>query len=153
MTMLPSIAHAVQKTQEWLNELSEKGDLADGQEALGVLRGVLHHLRDRLTLEEAVDLGAQLPTIVRGIYYEGWQPRKGPSKITSRQDFVGEISGKHFPNAVPAERAIRDVFALLARHCDPGEIADVIAQLPKELKALWPETARSFRSRAERGTD
>lgn len=153
MTIPPSLAHAVQKTQEWLKELSEKGDLADGQEALGVLRGVLHHLRDRLTLEEAVDLGAQLPTIVRGIYYEGWRPRKAPSKTTSRQEFVGEISEKDLPNAVPAERAIRDVFALLARHCDPGEIADVIAQLPAELKALWPEGARTFRSRMEKAAD
>ncbi len=153
MTMPPSLAHAIQKIQEWLNELSEKGDLADGQEALGVLRGVLHHLRDRLTLEEAVDLGAQLPIIVRGIYYEGWQPRKGPSKVTTRQEFVEEISGRDFPNAVPAERAIRDVFALLAHHCDPGEIADVISQLPAELKALWPDTAQTFRKRAQRSAD
>jgi uncharacterized protein (DUF2267 family) len=54
---------------------------------------------------------------------------------------------------VPAERAIRDVFALLARHCDPGEIADVIAQMPTELKALWPEAARTFRSRSEKASD
>jgi uncharacterized protein (DUF2267 family) len=60
VTVPPSIAQTVQKTQEWLKELIENGDLADMQESLAVLRAVLHHLRDRLTLEEAVDLGAQL---------------------------------------------------------------------------------------------
>jgi uncharacterized protein (DUF2267 family) len=40
------------------------------------------------------------------------------------------------------------VFALLAHHCDPGEIADVVDQLPSEIKQLWPETARSFRRRS-----
>jgi uncharacterized protein (DUF2267 family) len=48
---------------------------------------------------------------------------------------------------VPAERAVRDVFALLAHHGDPGEIADVIAQLPAEIKELWPKTARTYRER------
>jgi uncharacterized protein (DUF2267 family) len=147
VTIPPSIAHAVQKTQEWLKELSDNGDLADSQEALAVLRAVLHHLRDRLTMDEAVDFGAQLPTIVRGIYYEGWRPRKVPSKVKSRQDFVSEVAERQLPNAVPAERAIRDVFALLAHHCDPGEIANVIGQLPAELKRLWPQSAQTFRAR------
>ena len=40
---------------------------------------------------------------------------------------------------------MRDVFALLVHHGDPGEIADVIDQLPGEIKELWPETARTFR--------
>jgi uncharacterized protein (DUF2267 family) len=147
VTVPASIAHTLQKTQEWLKELSDNGDLADTQESLAVLRAVLHHLRDRLTLEEAVDLGAQLPTLVRGIYYEGWQPRKGPTKIHSRQQFVDEVASRQLPNSVPAERAIRDVFALLAHHCDPGEISDVIGQLPTELKELWPKSAQTFRAR------
>jgi uncharacterized protein (DUF2267 family) len=147
MTVPPSIAQTIQKTQEWLKELIENGDLADMQESLAVLRAVLHHLRDRLTLEEAVDFGAQLPTLVRGIYYEGWQPHKRRPRVRSRQDFVHQVAEKNFPNAVPSERAIRDVFALLAHHCDPGEIADVIGQLPKEIKELWPMTAQTLRAR------
>jgi uncharacterized protein (DUF2267 family) len=147
VTVPPSIAQTIQKTQEWLKELIDNGDLADTQESLAVLRAVLHHLRDRLTLEEAVDLGAQLPTLIRGIYYEGWQPRKRPTRIRSKQEFVYEVADKNFPNAVPSEQAIRDVFALLAHHCDPGEISDVIGQLPGELKELWPKTAQTYRAR------
>jgi uncharacterized protein (DUF2267 family) len=147
VTVPPSIAQTIQKTQEWLKELIDNGDLADTQESLAVLRAVLHHLRDRLTLEEVVDLGAQLPTLIRGIYYEGWQPRKRPTRIRSKQEFVYEVADKNFPNAVPSEQAIRDVFALLAHHCDPGEISDVIGQLPGELKELWPKTAQTYRAR------
>ena len=147
MTVPATIARAVQQTQVWLKELCDNGDLAGTDEAIAVLRVVLHQLRDRLTLEEAVDLGAQLPIIVRGIYYEGWQPRKALLKVQTRHQFVEEMTLRHFPNAVPAERAVRDVFALLAHHCDPGEIADVIAQLPGELKELWPTSAQTFRER------
>ena len=119
MTLPPSIAHAIQKTQEWLKELSDNGELADSQESLAVLRAVLHGLRDRLTMGEAVDLGAQLPTMIRGIYYEGWQPSRTPTKVRSRQEFVDDVSAGEFPNAVPVEQAIRDVFALLAPTATP----------------------------------
>ncbi len=148
MTLPPSIAHAIQNTQEWLKELSDNGELADGQELLAVLRAVLHRLRDRLTMEEAVDLGAQLPTMIRGIYYEGWQPSRTPTKARSRQEFIDDVSAREFP-AVPVEQAIRDVFALLAHHCDPGEISDVIGQLPAELKSLWPKGAQTYRARTQ----
>ena len=111
-----------------------------------VLRSVLHQLRDHLTLKEAVDLSAQLPMIVRGMYFEGWQPNKVPDNVHTKQHFIDELTSRHFPNAVPTERAVRDVFALLAHHCDPGEIADVIEQLPQELKELWPRSAQTFAS-------
>ncbi len=147
MTIPASLSHSVQQCQEWLKELCDNGDLADTNEALSVLRVVLHHLRDRLTVEEAVDLGAQLPTLIRGIYYEGWKPHQVPHKVHTREKFVDQITVDLLPRTVPAERAVKDVFALLAHHCDPGEVSDVISQMPSDLKGLWPETARTYRER------
>jgi uncharacterized protein (DUF2267 family) len=148
MSVPAPISHAVQQIQEWLKELRDNGGLANEQEAYAVLRAVLHQLRDRLTVTEAVDLGAQLPIIVRGIYYEGWQPQHAPAKVRSKQGFLDQVTLKLLPHRIPPEPAVRDVFRLLAHHLDPGEIADVIDQLPDGIKELWPETARTFRSRA-----
>ncbi|HEX5600307.1 MAG TPA: DUF2267 domain-containing protein [Hyphomicrobiaceae bacterium] len=147
MTLPSTIAHAVQQTQEWLKELRDNGGLASEAEAYAVLRAVLHQLRDRLTLAEAVDLGQQLPLIIRGIYYEGWRPSHAPEKIRTKQKFLDQVTMRLLPHQIPPEPAVRDVFALLAHHLDPGEIADVIDQLPAEIKELWPETARTFRAR------
>lgn len=147
MAMPATVSRSVQQIQQWLKELRDNGDFTDLDQALAVLRVVLHELRNRLTLEEAVDLGAQLPLLVRGIYYEGWQPHRVPHKVRTRQKFVDEVATALLPHVVPPERAIRDVLAFLAHHCDPGEIADVIGQLPAELKELWPEHARTFRER------
>jgi uncharacterized protein (DUF2267 family) len=146
MTMPATLSHAVQQTQEWLKELRDNGDLADESAAYSVLRAVLHQLRDRLTVQEAVDLGAQLPLIVRGVYYEGWRPGHTPEKVRSKQEFLDGVKAKLRPNTIPSEPAVRDVLALLAHHCDLGEIGDVIAQLPAEIKELWPETARRPKS-------
>lgn len=147
MSVPDVIEHGVQQLQEWLKSLRDNGGLIDTTAALALLRAVLHQLRDRLTMEEAVDLGQQLPIIVRGIYYEGWEPHKVPENINTKQAFIEAVSSKLRPRTIPAERGIRDVFALLAHSCDPGEISDVIDQLPKELKELWPENAQTFRER------
>lgn len=144
MTIPATIAHAVQQLQVWLKELRDAGDLVDEHEAYVVLRGVLHQLRDRLTPQEAIDLGAQLPLIVRGIYYEGWTPSRPPEKVRKQERYFEELMVRLRPHPINAERATRDVFSLLAQHCDPGEIKDVIAQLPSDLKALWP--ARAWRA-------
>jgi len=149
MTLPATLAHAVQQTQEWLKELRDNGDLTNESEALSVLRAVLHQLRDRLTPEEAVDLAAQLPLIVRGVYFEGWRPAHTPEKLRAKKEFLSELAVKLRPHPVNAEQAARDVFALLAHHCDPGEIADVIGQLPGEIKELWPDWARAFGAKSQ----
>jgi uncharacterized protein (DUF2267 family) len=147
MTVPSAIAHGVQQIQEWLKELRDNANLADEAEALAVLRSVMHQLRDRLTPEEAIELGAQLPVIVRGIYYEGWRPSRTPEKVRSREKFLDEVMIKMLPRRVAPEAAVKDVFALIAHHCDPGEVGDVIAQLPSDIKELWPMTARTFKAR------
>lgn len=72
----------VQKTNRWLAGIAERLDHRDRQHAYQALRGVLHALRDRLTIDEAAHLGAQLPMLVRGIFFEAWQPARPPTRNT-----------------------------------------------------------------------
>lgn len=128
----------LQKTNTWLKEImSVTGP--DRRRAYHALRAVLHCLRDRLSVDEAAHLGAQLPMLVRGIYYESWRPAGKPEKIRSREEFLARISA-HFENVRPidAEDAARAVFQVLEHHVDPGEIRDVIQSLPQNIRALWP---------------
>lgn len=57
------------------------------KQSYAALRAVLHPLRDRLPVETAVQFGAQLPTIVRGIYYDGWKPAETPVKMSNEEFF------------------------------------------------------------------
>jgi uncharacterized protein (DUF2267 family) len=102
------------------------------------LRITLHALRDRLTVEETAQLAAQLPMLMRGLYYEGWDPTGKPQKVRHTEAFLAPIR-QHFrddPDVDP-EKVARAVFKVLTRHVSAGEIADIKHLLPTELRALW----------------
>ena len=141
MTGLQTFDHTIHQTNTWLKELMD--DLGpDRQRAYDALRAVLHTLRDRLTVEEATDLGAQLPMLVRGIYYEGWNPAKTPEKLRSRDEFLSRVA-ERLANVRPInpEDAARAVFGVLDRHVTAGETADVRGMLPQDVQSLWPAPA------------
>jgi uncharacterized protein (DUF2267 family) len=136
---LPVFDETLQLTHIWLKRLMAELHTEDRQQAYLALRAVLHALRDNLTVEEATDLGAQLPMLVRGIYYEGWNPAKTPARERSRQAFFDHVN-RILPGGFEydADLATRAVFKLLAERVTAGEIKDVKSMLPKDLKTLWP---------------
>jgi uncharacterized protein (DUF2267 family) len=84
-------------------------------------------------------LAAQLPMLVRGFYYEGWDPTGKPLKDRHREDFLARIESEfRRDEAIDPEQVARAVFALLARKVSEGEIEDVRHVLPAEIRKLWP---------------
>ncbi len=140
MTGLDAFDATVHKTNAWLTDIMEQLETADRHEAYHALRVVLHALRDRLTVEEAVHLAAQLPMLVRGFYYEGWRPGGKPLK-THREEFLAAIqAGSRTTDADEAERLARAVFQVVAAHITEGEIRDIKGILPKDIRTLWPSS-------------
>src|SRR6266850_6750041 len=128
----------LQKTHVWLKEIMGVLGWEDKQRAYGALRAVLHALRDRLTIEEIAQLGAQMPMLIRGIYYEGWDPTGKPVKERHREEFLARIQ-QHFKGngEVNPEILAHAVFSLLAKRITGGEIEDVKHILPAEIRDLW----------------
>jgi uncharacterized protein (DUF2267 family) len=129
----------LQKTHGWLNDLMSELGGDDKRRAYLALRATLHALRDRLPVEEVAQLAAQLPMLVRGFYYEGWDPTGKPVRERHREQFLAriglELAGA---DAIDPECIARAVFRLLAQRVSAGEIEDVKQILPAELRALWP---------------
>src|SRR5437764_14088956 len=90
---LDVLERSTQKTHEWLNDFAvELGVAGEEREAYRLLRGFLHTLRDRLTVGEAVDLAAQLPVFLRGVFYDGWVPDRVPQTYDDVGTFLRRIS-------------------------------------------------------------
>src|SRR5918996_1737110 len=131
----------LQKTHIWLNDLTDELHWDDRFRGYKALRAGLHALRDRLTVEEAAHLGAQLPMLIRGLYYEGWTPAGKPGQERHKEEFLAPIRG-HFQNDrnVDPDHVVRAVFRVLAKRVTEGEIDDVKSILPQDIANLWPET-------------
>ena len=128
----------VQETNIWLRDVMEQIG-PDRQRAYHVLRAVLHTLRDRLPLDLSAHLAAQLPMLVRGIYYEGWRPVDTPGRERTLEDFLAKVQ-KDLVGVQPtgAQDSTKAVFAVLARHVTAGEIEKVKHALPAAVRALFP---------------
>jgi len=141
MTGLSTFDETLQLANVWLNELMEQLDWDDKRRAYRALRAVLHALRDRLTAHEAAHLGAQLPMLIRGLYYENWHMRDITPAERSKSEFLSHVNAELRDPTVDAEQSVRQVFGLLARKISPGEIEDIKRMLPPEVRALWPSAA------------
>ncbi len=136
------LASAIDKGYAWLKEVGEILGTEDRRQAYQALRASLHTLRDRLQPDEAAQLGAQLPMVIRGIYFEGWKLAGKPEKQRTMQAFLEELR-EEVPGMLPSDAPIAAAatFELLQKHVSAGEIEDVKGMLPKELRELWPSGA------------
>ena len=131
-------AETIEKTGRWIVDLMNEARTSDPRQAYSILRAVLHVLRDRLTVDEAVNLGAQLPMLIRGFYYDGWRPEGRPTKYRHKTEFLNQVAAAYqgLP-AIEQESAVKAVFRVLSRHVTEGEIRHVRDQLPPEVRDLW----------------
>ncbi len=128
------------KGNEMVNMLAE--DLKVPRDKAGrILRAVLHAMRNRLSLDESLQVVAQLPMALKGIYIDQWDPWHSFHRIHHIDEFINEIrkydktaAGYDFGNDESAKLAIQAVFRTLNQYLSAGEFRDVIAVLPRELK-------------------
>ena len=138
-TGLEAFDTTIHKTNSWLNDLVLALDWSDRHKAYLALRTTLHALRDRLPVEEAAQFGAQLPMLIRGFYYEGWDPTGKSVKERHKEHFFARIEQQvRDDDSIDPQEIVQVVFAVIATRVTDGEIEDVKHILPTEVRELWP---------------
>ena len=141
-TGLRNLDSAVQKTNLWLKELDEKLGWNNRQKSYKALQVTLHAVRDHLTINQTAHFSAQLPMILRGMFYDGWTPSRVPVKERRIEQFYDHIRDNYDQGpgggTLDAEWIARAVFELLNDHVSPGEISDVRSELPGAIRKIWP---------------
>jgi uncharacterized protein (DUF2267 family) len=129
----------VELTNVWLNEISDQLDQIDKEDAWARLNAVLRTVRDRLPVDEAADFAAQLPTLIRGSYYEGWVPSKAPHKWRHKGEYLEAVKDR-LPGRdnVDIEQTIKAVLMVVGKHMNPEEIEKIKLIHSKEVWDLWP---------------
>ncbi len=137
-----------QEGNEFLNNLTSGLGHPEEEGRTGIiLRAVMHTLRERITISESLNLLAQLPMFLKGIYVDGWRYREKPLDLKSAEDFTNEVK-KHqahygerqFEWEKSTEEIVKIVLNHLGKYISDGEFEDIIAQMPKPLKGLIRES-------------
>lgn len=130
----------LQKTNIWLKEISDLLHWDDHQRAYHGLRAVLHAVRDRLPVPETAHFGAQLPMLVRGIFYDNWKPGATHPKVKTAQEFYDVVRQNFAADRnVNPMRLTEAVMTVLATNLSPGELEKLRGILPPHLRKIWPE--------------
>ena len=130
----------LQKTHQWLDAIAEAAQ-TDTHTAYQALRAVLQTLRDRLPVEEAAHFSAQLPLLVRGIFYEGYRPAEAPAAL-SKREFLQRIEQKvtfqQTRQSLDIYSLTQQVFRVLQDFLGAGELNKIAGVLPQDLRDLIP---------------
>ena len=127
-----------------LDELAEElGFPEDRKLSLRILRSTLHVLRRRLKIEESFQLMAQLPFVIKALYVDSWKYQSKPERIKTASEFVRKVIHEDYPvghhdfqTAKDGENAVKAVFKILAQHVSDGEMKDIAASLPEDIRTL-----------------
>jgi len=136
----------IQRTNSWLKELMLELNTSDHRKTYLLFRSVLHALRDHLPEADAIYVGEQLPMLIRGLYFEHWDPEGKPLPLKNRNDFFLALSrymARDGDSGSNPETVARAVFRLLDRKTTDGEINDVQQVIPPILLDLWPPSLRA----------
>jgi uncharacterized protein (DUF2267 family) len=126
-----------QQANIWVKDMMAALGTKDGHKALHALRAGLQALRDRLSVDQAAQLSAQLPLIIRGMFFEGWDPSSTPMRIRHRTEFLALVREKYAPREdLAAEDIMRSLFRVLDRHIAAGEVGHLMVTLPEDLTAI-----------------
>ena len=139
-TGLDTFDKTVQESNLWLKDVMERLNTCDRRHAYSTMRAVLHALRDRIGPENAAHLGAQLPMLLRGLFYEGWDPTGKPTKERHESAFLAHIA-RELPRAAgpgEIEQGALAVLDVLSKHIDRGAAVKLATIIPKDLRRFWP---------------
>jgi uncharacterized protein (DUF2267 family) len=136
LSSVDGIERSIHKTNRWLSELARELGSEDREEAWRVLRAYLQLLRDQLTVDEAAQLAAQLPMVLRGAFYEAFDPGHQPAKLRDRDEFLSAFAERTQLDPDKAADAVEAATRVLRRHITAGEFDDVLAQLPTQLREV-----------------
>ncbi len=139
-TGVAAIDRTVEHTLHWVDEVCREMGDDDRMHGWAALRAVLQHVRELVDADEARQLAAQLPMLLRGLFFEGWMPHRPQPAQRDREAFLDDVAVTLGSDAVDPEVAARAVFAVLKWRLG-NEALQARARLSPEIRELWPIAA------------
>lgn len=134
-TKVTALDHAIDAAHTWVNDVAKEFDTEDREFAYRVLRAWLHTLRDRLTVEASAHFAAQLPDLIRGVFYQAWNPTAVPDKYDAKA-YAVRFSREANIALEDVGKAASATTAAVLHHLPAAQIDKALGQLPMEIRKM-----------------
>ncbi len=139
---------AAHEGNEFLNRLAKSLGHPEEKGRTGIImRSVMHTLRERITIAESLNLLAQLPMFLKGIYVDKWKYQEKPTNIRRKEEFLDAVKNhqahygeQDFDWEKSTEDIVKIVLRELGTYVSNGEFEDIMAQMPPSIKELIRES-------------
>lgn len=141
----PEFEKFIHEAHEYFNHLaSELGHPNEQKRVVIIWRAVMHTIRDRIHMSEALDLASPLPMILKGMFIEGWKFRDKPlynfdtldemkTQVKAHQNRYGEAK---FDWSKSTEEIISITLDSLTKYVPAEQLEQIRNQLPKDIKRV-----------------
>jgi uncharacterized protein (DUF2267 family) len=145
-TGVTSLDSSIMKTSTWMADIDRELGTDNRQLAYRVARAWMHCLRDRLTVEVAANFAAQLPELLCGVFYDGWNPAHLPERY-GRDEYVVRFVQEARVGNNDVSKVAKAVTAVAREHISAGVIDEAFALLPADLRTLLDTTEPPVQAR------
>jgi uncharacterized protein (DUF2267 family) len=139
MAYITLLNRNIHKTFEWLRDIENntQWEYEDKARALDILRVVLHELRDNLMLNDLAHFSAQLPTVIKGILFEDWNPNHSLRKEGEFAESIKAHLPQVYVEGTDINQAIKSVFLTIDKNIDKNEFEKLRKILLKGIRLLF----------------
>jgi len=145
-----NIDEAVHKLNMWLLDLMKAMKWDSRERALSAYRATLHTVRDLLPDNNVVHFGAQLPLILKGIFYDGWTLKARPTyQVNTAAQFYDLVrfelgsANLKFDNET-IRQFTKAIFQNMTKHMGEKEMRKVKALLRENVRDIIPVSLDKF---------
>jgi uncharacterized protein (DUF2267 family) len=134
-TRVAALDHAMDVAHTWIGDVANEFGTEDREFAYRVLRAWLHTLRDRLTVEASAHFAAQLPELIRGIFYQAWNPDAVPQKYNA-EAYTARFAREANIALDDVGKAAAATTAAVLHHLPVAQMDKALGQLPAEIRNI-----------------
>jgi uncharacterized protein (DUF2267 family) len=127
----------------FIHEVAEELCIDDHHQALRITKAVLHAIRDRLPVAEAVEFSQGLPLMLKAIYFDQYDLSQAEMKIRTKARFLEFVRDKDglsapadFRNPQDVVICVQSVCAVLERWMDRGQMEQLKELFPLEIRSV-----------------
>ncbi len=147
-TNILSLDRAVQNTILWLNEIQTQLQWEDRDTVYKATKAVLQTIRDLLPYEELFHFSANLPMVMKGMMFDGFNPIKDKKeKVKTEVEFYNQVQTYYDSqrrDLISGKEATMGVVNMLIDRVGEGEMKKVADNMPLKLKPLFRQRTKEF---------